>query len=388
MARAFMRELQAERHRILVLDGSHKNTLAIVRHLGRTNKYTIDVVFYSRASVCYYSKYITHRHIISNPKEEPNEFIADIVKILEQNHYLVIIPVSFISFQLCSRSRDTILKYTHLTIAAPEDIDLASNKTKTYKLANEIGIPYPQIYEFDHIDEIENIKIDYPCVIKSPIELGKNIVEYAHSREELKSKYNKMCAGYDFGGSLPIVQRYITGEGAGLFVYYKNGVCQNYFMHKRIREYPPSGGASVVAEAFYNEQILKDGKKILDSLNWEGIAMVEFKKDNSNGIYNLMEINAKFWGSLDLALVCGANFPQLMINDALGISIEEWTYKQKRFQWILNGDLFYLLERPWRILYFVRDLVLSKNDIWLRDILPNIFQTMYIPVHYYKKWFK
>ena len=45
--------------------------------------------------------------------------------------------------------------------------------------------------------------------------------------------------------------------------------------------------------------------------------MVEFKKDNETGVFNLMEINAKFWGSLDLALVCGANFPQMLIDDAL-----------------------------------------------------------------------
>jgi predicted ATP-grasp superfamily ATP-dependent carboligase len=159
-------------------------------------------------------------------------------------------------------------------------------------------------------------------------------------------------------------------------------------MHKRIREYPPSGGPSVVAEAYYNEQILKDGTRMLDELQWEGVAMVEFKKDNKTGIYNLMEINAKFWGSLDLALVCGANFPQLLINDALGKEIQKWNYKQKRFQWILNGDLFYLFERPWRFCLFIRDLFVSKNDIWLRDIVPNLFQLIYIPVHYYKKWFK
>ena len=77
--------------------------------------------------------------------------------------------------------------------------------------------------------------------------------------------------------------------------------------------------------------ILANGKKILDELKWEGVAMVEFKKDNSTGMYNLMEINAKFWGSLDLALVCGADFPGLMIDSALGKEIVPWTYKYKRF---------------------------------------------------------
>lgn len=382
-----MKESQAKKHSVLVLDGDHKNTLAIVRHLGKTKQYEIDVVFSRKMSLCYFSKYVSQKHIISHPKQNPAGYVDDIVKILERKQYLVVIPVSYISYKLCSKGRESILKHSHITITSPENIDIASNKAKTYRLAEELGIPYPQIYNPEQVD-IEDLEVSYPCVIKSPLELGNSVIDYAHSREELISKYKKMCADHDFNDNKPIVQKYIVGEGAGLFVYYKNGKCQNYFMHKRIREYPPSGGPSVVAEAYYNEQILKDGTRMLDELQWEGVAMVEFKKDNKTGIYNLMEINAKFWGSLDLALVCGANFPQLLINDALGKEIQKWNYKQKRFQWILNGDLFYLFERPWRFCLFIRDLFVSKNDIWLRDIVPNLFQLIYIPVHYYKKWFK
>lgn len=197
-----------------------------------------------------------------------------------------------------------------------------------------------------------------------------------------------MSANHDFNGYLPIVQKYIIGDGTGLFAFYKNGECKNYFMHKRIREYPSTGGASVVAEAFYDKQMLSDGLRLLDELKWEGVAMVEFKKDNLTGIYNLMEINAKFWGSLDLALVCGANFPQMLIDDALGKKFEKWNYKQKRFQWILNGDLFNFLEHPKDFFHFFRDLFVAKNDIWFCDLKPNLFQLMYIPVYYYKKMFK
>jgi hypothetical protein len=59
-----------------------------------------------------------------------------------------------------------------------------------------------------------------------------------------------------------------------------------------------------------------------------------------------------------------------------------------RFQWILNGDLFHVLEKPSHILYFIRDLFAARNDFYFTDIRPNLFQFLYIPVHYYKKWFK
>lgn len=383
-----MKKSLNKKHKVLVLDGDHKNALAIVRHLGRTKLYEIDVASSFKASVAFYSKYTHEKFVVANPHRDPEKYINDIIEIIKQTCYLTVIPVSYISFQLFAGNKEKIIRYSHFVVASPEQIDIASSKIKTYRLAEKTGIPYPKIIEFDHVDDVENAEMSYPCVIKAPLEVGKNLVDYAHSKKELISKYRKMCASAHFDETLPIVQKYIQGDGAGFFAFYKNGKCQNYFMHRRIREYPVTGGASVVAEAYYDEQILKDGKKLLDALAWEGIAMVEFKKDNNTGIFNLIEINAKFWGSLDLALVCGANFPQAIINDALRKDTANWDYTQKRFQWILNGDVFHMLERPWKIFLFFRDLFVSKNDFWIRDIGPNLYQIAYIPVHYYKKWFK
>lgn len=384
-----MKKLQGNKERILVLDGDHKNALAIVRHLGKTNQYIIDAVSFIKASVAFYSKYINREFIVSHPKKDPDKYINDILDILRKNRYTVIIPVSHISYQLCSVHKDKIQKYTHITIAKSKHIYLASNKIMTYQLAHKLGIPYPSITIINDIKEIENVNTEFPCIIKGPFEAGKNIVEYAHNKKDLIEKYKKICRENDFKNHLPFIQKFIKGEGAGFFAFYKNGKCKNYFIHKRIREYPVKGGASTVAESFYNEDVKKYGKQILDYLKWEGVAMVEFKKDNNTGLYNLMEINAKFWGSLDLALVCGVNFPQMLIDNALGREVMTLNkYDNYRFQWILNGDLFHVLERPWKLSAFVKDLFCAKNDLYLTDIKPNLFQLLYIPVHYYKKWLK
>ncbi|MGQ9619499.1 MAG: carboxylate--amine ligase [Bacteroidales bacterium] len=378
----------AVRHKILVLDGDHKNALAIVRHLGKTKDYEIDVVSGYRHSIAFLSKYASGKYIVSDARLNPDKYIGDILSIVQGNDYLVIIPVSFTSFHLCSLNSEKIKKYTYLIIASPWQIETAINKIKTYRLAKKIGVPFPETLELNSIDELEKINPPFPCVIKSPFETGKTLVEYASNKEELVRKYKKMCSENDFRGALPFIQKYIEGEGAGFFAYYKNGECKSYFMHRRIREYPVKGGPSTAAEGLFNKQILRDGKKILDELKWEGVAMVEFKKDNSTGIFNLMEINAKFWGSLDLALISGVNFPQMFIDEALGKEVTHTNYKLRRFQWILNGDLFHLIERPWHAGSFLLDLFRAKNDIWIRDVKPNLYQLMYIPVHYFKKWSK
>ncbi len=45
------------------------------------------------------------------------------------------------------------------------------------------------------------------------------------------------------------------------------------------------------------------------ALDWTGVAMVEFKLDARDGVAKLMEINGRFWGSLQLADRRGRRFP-------------------------------------------------------------------------------
>jgi len=380
--------MKDNRYHILILDADHKNTLAIVRHLGKTGKYSIDLTGHNKNSISFFSKYVSGKHLTGNPNTSPGKYLEDIIHLLKRKKYLTVIPVSHISYKILSKYKKEVSEYTHITIPDYKQVETASNKIETYALARNLKIPYPEIITLQNIDEIENIDTVFPCVIKAPFEAGKNLVEYANNKNELIAKYKKLCKENDFGSTLPVIQKYIQGEGAGFFAFYKEGKCVNYFMHQRIREYPVTGGASTAAKSFYDESVMNYGKRILDSLNWNGVAMVEFKKDNKTGIFNLMEINAKFWGSLDLALEAGINFPEMLIDNALGNTIKKYSYKNIRFQWILNGDLFHVFERPKDFPSFVKDLFTAKNDILISDIKPNLFQLSYIPVHYYKKWFK
>jgi predicted ATP-grasp superfamily ATP-dependent carboligase len=57
---------------------------------------------------------------------------------------------------------------------------------------------------------------------------------------------------------------------------------------------------------------------LLRAMGWRGVAMVEFKQNLSDGSLRLMEINGRFWGSLQLAIDAGVDFPALAVDVALG----------------------------------------------------------------------
>jgi hypothetical protein len=46
---------------------------------------------------------------------------------------------------------------------------------------------------------------------------------------------------------------------------------------------------------------------------WHGVAMVEFKIDRRDQLPKLMEINGRFWGSLQLAIDAGVDFPAILL---------------------------------------------------------------------------
>ena len=88
-----------------------------------------------------------------------------------------------------------------------------------------------------------------------------------------------------------------------------------------------------------------------------------------------MEINPKFWGSCDLALEAGVNFPKAIIDIHLGKKIqysEHYEYPFK-YHWPLNDDILHGIKNPKKILDIFRDTLNPsvRSNIWLKDFNPN-----------------
>jgi predicted ATP-grasp superfamily ATP-dependent carboligase len=158
-----------------------------------------------------------------------------------------------------------------------------------------------------------------------------------------------------------LLQQRIVGPGVGIFLLRWGGEPVATFAHRRIREKPPSGGVSV-----YRESIAADPKLVASSLAllsrfaWEGVAMVEYKLDAATGVPYLMEINGRFWGSLQLAVDAGVNFPGLLVSLALGEHPTPVTayHVGVRSRWWL-GDLDQLLAR---LRHSTRELALPPGS--------------------------
>ena len=191
--------------------------------------------------------------------------------------------------------------------------------------------------------------IPTPAVIKPRISSGSFGIVYVRKREDFLSCYQSVHERYPF----PLIQEWIP-DGGGTFgmaaLFDEASNIKAAFVHEKLRMYPVQGGPSTLREGVEHPQIMKLGLSLFKSLNWVGVGMVEFKVDPRDGIPKLMELNPRFWGSLQLAIVSGVDFPYLMLRMAREESFEPVLHYTvgKRCRWLLLGDILHFLSNPHR----------------------------------------
>lgn len=361
---------------VLVTDEHYKHSLGIIRHLGRQGV-LVSVAASSRESLACRSRFC--REVILAEDSRLETLVATILKAARERHFDLIIPVSYSMTLALAQRKDELLPYTRLEIAREQCVAMAADKLQMTVLAQRLGVPAPWTVSCLESKELAP-GLRFPVVVKPKRETpGRPPIRYARNSSELRIilEETSSSAGDDALADL-IIQEYIPGRGCGLFATYQRGVCKRVFMHRRVREYPASGGVSSCAESFYDSKLAVYGRRLLNELNWHGVAMVEFRRDSRDGEYKLMEINPKFWGSLDLALAAGADFPGDLCKMALGqpLTFSDHYDRNLRFHWPLSGqgELFHLWTQPQSLFAVAFDYLNPrvKSNVWLSDLNPNI----------------
>jgi predicted ATP-grasp superfamily ATP-dependent carboligase len=198
----------------------------------------------------------------------------------------------------------------------------ASDKEGVLARAATLGIDVPQQWTISQDSRPAIPPQAFPLVIKPARSVvgregqrRKTSVRYADSAAELEAVIQELGLG---DGPL-LAQMRVEGPGVGVFLLRWNGAIVASFAHRRLREKPPSGGVSVCCESVSAPGPLLEGAtRLLEALDWNGVAMIEYKHDLRSGKDYLMEINPRFWGSLQLAIDAGVDFPALLVALAEG----------------------------------------------------------------------
>ena len=153
-----------------------------------------------------------------------------------------------------------------------------------------------------------------------------------------------------------LVQGHVPGAGVGVFFLMVNGHPRARFAHRRIHEVPHTGGVSSFRESVHYPEIEAHALSVLRRIGWNGVAMLEYRRDPRTREFRLLELNARFWGSLHLALAAGVDFPRLLLDAWLGGREPEPSWRPGvRCRQTIPGEVRHV----WSVL---RDAGVSRRD--------------------------
>jgi len=312
--------------KILILDGNARSALAATRSLGRRGV-PVVVADETKRTLSGASKYCNESFTYPSPTANLRAFLSTVKAECLKRGIQVIFPMTEISMATVLKHRE---EFKNFQLPFPEfpTFDALTDKWNLMRLAQRLNVTIPQTH---YIGDARSLQRVYP-ILKFPVVLKPHrstiwtngrcaaaSVKYAESVRELE----RTVAQYEYFGSNPfLLQEYISGQAHGIFALYNQGKLVASFAHRRLRENPPSGGVSALCESVEkNPEAWRMARTILDHMAWHGVAMAEFKV-TADGKPYLMEVNGRFWGSLQLAIDAGVDFPWLLYQLATGRAVD------------------------------------------------------------------
>jgi predicted ATP-grasp superfamily ATP-dependent carboligase len=302
---------------VLVTDARLRTCLYVARSLGREglSVFAGESAWFSphftdpRKVLSFRSKFCKGFFFYPHPADS-DSFIPYMAN--QAKNFDAVIPINEDTIiPICENSE----KFPNSLLPRFQDLQIATDKKKVMDLCLTLGVPTPQTYFPSNQAELRQLseKLHFPVIVKWRREtVGYPRYRICYSKKDLYETMQRTQSD-------PIIQAKVEGFGVGFFALFdKNHRLKAYFIHKRIREYPISGGPSSCCASYWNRQILEYGLRLLRALNWVGIGMVEFKLDNTDRVPKVLEINPRFWGSLPLAILSGVDFPYLLYKLIIG----------------------------------------------------------------------
>ena len=334
---------------VLVLDGEQRAGLAVVRSLGRRGV-KVHVASHIRRSLAGGSRFAASESLVPDPIKGAEAYATAIARLSVDRDTLVILPATEASTMALLEHR-TLLGPARIASSDLNRFGRATDKEAVLALGSKLDIDVPAQWTLGGLEDIDTVPTErYPLVVKPARSVVTGVggrrkvgVRYARDREELAEIIRGL--GPEAGPFL--LQARIGGPGVGIFLLRWNGSILATFAHRRIREKPPSGGVSVCCESIAApSELVRQSVRLLEALDWEGVAMVEYKQDRRTGRHYLMEINPRFWGSLQLAVDSGVDFPWYVYQAIEGAAVTPNTHwevgRRSRWSW---GEVDHLLTR-------------------------------------------
>jgi D-aspartate ligase len=287
--------------------------LAVIRSLQR---HGIKVSAYDcdPGSAGLFVRGLDHRHVWPCPNGNESQFVESLLRVGDTRHPPVLIDLEAIALEAISRHQNAVQQRFRIILPPLDVLDIAQDKAKTAHFFTEHNLGVPITATLSSEQDMVRWQGGYPAVLKPRRGKGGRGQRVVHSDQEARESWRILKPGPDEY----LIQEWISGPVQNLFTVgllcAPGGEVRASFSGQRLGVVQtskiPQGPSSIVRSVRLPD-LLDVACRFARLAGWSGFAELEFKKDERDGVYKILEINPRMWAWIRLPIACGVDFPYL-----------------------------------------------------------------------------
>ncbi len=333
------------RKRVLALCGDSQVGLWVVRSLGRKG---LDVfaVCRSERGLAACSRYARGAWALES-YTGPGEFAEDVIRLAQELDVGSVMPIDQSHHSALLSQRTRLEPSIHLFSPPEESFHRAIDKEYLHALCVQKGIPVARGTTLEQFWKGGGGDLRYPLVLRTRNQNLPGISQrapwkaaYAVNEEQLRELHQ----GVEGIASNILVQEYHPGVESHVQILMHRGKAFMALEYIGEHHMPLAGGVTVQRITCHHEPLIRNAVRLLQAINWDGVAAVQYHYDPATQGYIFLEINPRFCGGLPTVIRAGFDAPFLLWQS----HFEPDLMKRKDYRWgyrtrILGGDAHWML---------------------------------------------
>ena len=335
---------------VLACRGGAQGDLSVVRTLGRAGVPVSVLSEYDQAPASH-SRYCREVHLASNFARDREAAVAQLLDMASREPEApVIFPTADPDLRMLSDYRERLEPRCRLFLSDRRIVEACLDKSRFHEYIDQFDVPVPATRVPEDRCEVLAAagELRYPVILKpakpdswndpriTQIVAGKKAV-VAHDANELLSFYDQIAPL----GNEVVLQEYIPGRDDRLYSLHayiaRDGRPLALFTGQKMRTWPTYAGIGCFVKSVYVPEIIESGTRLLQEMGYTGVALLQFKRDETDGVFKLLEINPRASSWNLLAYECGVNIPYAAYCDVLGLPSPAMTRQREGVRYVYFG---------------------------------------------------
>ncbi len=244
-------------------------------------------------------------------------FVSRLAEHCRSHDYDLVIPVNDTGVELAKRARAA---NASLPAALPPDdvARFAHNKLLLLEAAARAGLGVPRYELVASRIQLEDGPLHALPAFFKPIHTAvvreDRLLKFA--ARKVATRERLVDLGREVLPNVPaLLQEVCPGYGVGYTFLAHEGVPLVEVFHRRLHEPTGGEGGSTYRMTVppFPDDVRAACRRLLSSIRWSGVGMLELRYDPATDAYAVMELNGRVWGSLALHVAAGCDYPRYLL---------------------------------------------------------------------------